>query len=73
MFLLTGLVLQFSGFVPNVEQTDTARLAIRSLFALFPLVGCLIGAVLLTRFRLNREEHAEIRAVLEERRRAKTS
>jgi sugar (glycoside-pentoside-hexuronide) transporter len=72
-FLLTGLVLQFSGFVPNVEQTEMARMAIRSLFALFPLVGCLIGAVLLTRFRLNREEHAEIRAVLEERRKAKTS
>jgi GPH family glycoside/pentoside/hexuronide:cation symporter len=67
-FMLTGLVLQFSGFVPKVEQNPTALLAIRSLFALFPLVCCLIGAVLLSRFSLNREEHAEIRDALDARR-----
>jgi GPH family glycoside/pentoside/hexuronide:cation symporter len=67
-FMLTGLVLQFSGFVPNQEQTPEALFAIRALFALFPLVCCLTGALLLTRFKLNRKEHAEIRAVLDARR-----
>ncbi len=66
--MLTGFVLQFSGFVPNVEQTETAKLAIRSLFALFPLVSLWCGALLLSRFALNRQEHAEVRAALDERR-----
>ena len=66
--MLTGFVLQFSGFEPNVEQTETAKLAIRSLFALFPLVSLWCGALLLSRFALNREEHALIRADLDARR-----
>jgi GPH family glycoside/pentoside/hexuronide:cation symporter len=65
--MLTGFVLQFSGFVPNVEQTETAKLAIKSLFSLFPLVSMLTGAVLLSRFALNREEHARIRAEINAR------
>ena len=63
-----GLTLQFSGFVPNVEQTETAKLAIKSLFALFPLVSFWCGALLLSRFALNREEHAQIRAAIDARR-----
>jgi GPH family glycoside/pentoside/hexuronide:cation symporter len=66
--MLTGFVLQFSGFVPNVEQTETAKLAILSLFALFPLVSTWCGALLLSRFALNREEHAQVRAALDARR-----
>jgi GPH family glycoside/pentoside/hexuronide:cation symporter len=68
LFLLTGLALQFSGFVPGAEQAAPAKLAIRSLFGLLPLVCFLTGALLMTRFRLNREEHAGIRAALEARR-----
>jgi GPH family glycoside/pentoside/hexuronide:cation symporter len=66
--MLTGFVLQLSGFEPNVEQTETAKLAIRSLFALFPLVSTWCGALLLSRFALNREEHAEVKAALDARR-----
>ena len=66
--MFTGLVLQLSGFEPNVEQAETAKLAIRSLFALFPLVSLSIGALLLSRFALNREKHAEVRAALDARR-----
>ena len=66
--MLTGFVLQLSGFVPNVEQTETAKLAIRCLFALFPLVSTWLGALLLSRFALNRAEHAEVRAALDARR-----
>ena len=66
--MFTGLVLQLSGFEPNVEQTETAKLAIKSLFSLFPLASALFGALLLSRFALNREEHAELRAAIDARR-----
>jgi len=66
--MLTGFVLQFSGFVPNAEQTETAKLAIMSLFALFPLVSTWCGALLLSTFTLNREEHGQIRTALDSRR-----
>lgn len=66
--MFTGLVLQLSGFEPNVEQTETAKLAIGSLFALFPLVSYLCGALLLSRFALNRAEHARLRAAIDARR-----
>ena len=66
--MLTGFVLQVSGFVPNVEQTETAKFAIRSLFALFPFVSLWCGALLLSRFALNREEHGLVRAALDARR-----
>jgi GPH family glycoside/pentoside/hexuronide:cation symporter len=65
--MLTGFVLQASGFEPNVEQTERARLAISSLFALFPLASLWCGALLLSRFRLNREEHARLREAIDAR------
>ena len=68
--MLTGFVLQLAGYVPNVEQTESAQLAIRALYALFPLTCYLIGAVLFTRFSLGEAEHSRIRAELEARRRA---
>ena len=71
--MFTGFVLQLSGFEPNVEQTETAKLAIKSLFALFPLVSLWSGALLLSRFALNREEHAELRAAIDARREGSNS
>jgi GPH family glycoside/pentoside/hexuronide:cation symporter len=65
--MLTGFVLQFSGFTPNVEQTETVKLALLSLYALYPLVCYLTGSLIFTRFSLNEAEHAEIRAALDQR------
>ena len=65
--MLTGFVLEFSGFEPNVEQTETTKLALRSLYSLFPLVCFLMGAALFTRFNLSEKEHARIRAELDAR------
>ena len=67
--MLTGFVLQASGFEPNVEQSERARLAISSLFALFPLVSLWCGALILSRFGLNREEHARLREAIDARQR----
>lgn len=65
--MLAGFVLQASGFVPNVEQTDEVKWALRSLFAVFPFVCYLIGAAIFSRFSLGEEEHVAIRAELDHR------
>ncbi len=65
--MITGIVLQLVGFVPNVPQTDEVKLALRALFALFPLVCFAIGIALMARFSLGRAEHARIRAEIDSR------
>lgn len=65
--MLTGWVLQYAGFESGVEQSEHVKLAILSLYSLFPLVCYLIGTVLFTRFSLGEEEHHRIRAELDER------
>jgi GPH family glycoside/pentoside/hexuronide:cation symporter len=64
---LTGWVLTLSGFQPNVEQTETAKLALLSLYALYPLVCYLIGTVIFMRFGLDEKEHTRIRQELDRR------
>jgi len=67
MLLLTGFVLEFSGFVPNQEQTMTVKVSMVTLYGLFPLVCYVIGAYLFSRFSLDEAEHGKIRAALDER------
>jgi len=57
---LTGFVLSLSGFVPNQEQTETVKLILRIQFAIFPLVCYAIGALILSRFKLDEREHGRI-------------
>jgi GPH family glycoside/pentoside/hexuronide:cation symporter len=73
MLLLTGFVLQASGFTPNVEQTMTVKLAMVSLYGLFPLVCYTIGAILFSRFKLDEVAYAEIRVALDAKAAAKTA
>jgi len=68
MLLLTGLVLQVFGFIPNEEQTLTTKIAMVSLYGIFPLVCCVIGAALFSRFKLDEDAYAQIRAELDSRR-----
>ncbi len=65
---LTGLVLDFSGYVPNAEQTDGVKFTILALYGLFPMACYLIGAALFARFRLDEAGYAEIRTELDARR-----
>jgi GPH family glycoside/pentoside/hexuronide:cation symporter len=67
--ILTGVVLQLAGYVPKVEQTETVKFWLKTMYAIYPLVCYLAGAALFTRFSLNEEEHAMIRAELDARRR----
>jgi Na+/melibiose symporter-like transporter len=66
--MLTGFVLTFSGYVPNVAQSADTKLAILALYALFPLACYAIGAALFARFRLDAAGYAVIRRELDARR-----
>lgn len=63
--MLTGVVLSMSGFVPNVEQTETSKIALLTLYAIFPLVCYTIGALIFSRFKLNESVYQEIRTSLD--------
>ncbi len=67
MLLLTGFVLEFSGFVPNVEQTMGVKISMVTLYGLFPLVCYAIGAALFSRFKLDEAAYKEIRIELDAR------
>jgi len=68
--LATGLALQFSGFEPNVEQTQATEYALRGLNSVLPGVCYVIGALLFIRFAFNEQEHTEVRQELDARRQA---
>ncbi len=65
--LLTGLVLQLNGFVPNVVQSYEIQLWILGLFSLLPGLCYLAGAIIWYRFSFNETEHAAVREALESR------
>lgn len=67
MIFITGYVLQFSGFVPNQDQTMTVQIAMVTLYGLFPLVFFTIGAFLFSRFTLDEAAHTGIRDELAKR------
>ncbi|MBT5008796.1 MAG: hypothetical protein HOM49_02185, partial [Gammaproteobacteria bacterium] len=62
-----GLALQFSGFEPNVEQTQVTQDTIRYLLALMPCACYIVGALLLMRFSFNEPEHRAVRVALDAR------
>ena len=62
MLLVTGFVLQFSGFIPNQPQTMEVKVALISLYGLVPLVFYSLGAyLLLTKFKFGEKEQAAIK------------
>lgn len=65
--MLTGGVLEASGFVPNAAQSDGTRSAILGLYSLFPLACYAVGAALFSRFSLDEAAHRHIRAELDRR------
>jgi GPH family glycoside/pentoside/hexuronide:cation symporter len=65
---LTGFVLTFSGYIPNVEQTPTVQVTILALYGLFPMACYLIGSALFAGFKLDEAGYAVIRSDLDARR-----
>jgi Na+/melibiose symporter-like transporter len=60
MIIVTGSILQLSGFQPNVDQTPTALAVMKGIYAGIPLVAGLLGAAGMTLFRFNQREHAQV-------------
>ena len=68
MLLVTGFVLQFSGFIPNQPQTMEVKIAFISLYGLVPLVFYSLGSYLLyKKFKFGEKEHAAIKQQIQER------
>ena len=66
MLLLTGFVLEYSGFIPNQDQTMEVKLALTSLYGIVPLICYSIGAALLFyKFKLGEKEYEKIRTILD--------
>jgi GPH family glycoside/pentoside/hexuronide:cation symporter len=65
--MVVGLLLQASGFQPNVAQSEEALFTIRMLIGGMPLLCFGAGTLVFLRFRLTREAHAEIRAEIDRR------
>ena len=61
MVIATGYMLSLSGFVPNVEQTESVKFAMSALLGLFPGACYLIGAILFMRFSLDEDNWKEVR------------
>ena len=70
---LVGFLLQSSGFEPNVEQSPEALRTIRMLMSGIPLVMYGAGTMVFWFFSMSRDEHAEVLAELETRRKARTA
>jgi GPH family glycoside/pentoside/hexuronide:cation symporter len=68
MVILAGAAMQWVGYVPNEEQTELTKLALRALYGIVPCVAFVIGILMFTRFRLTESVHAEICEELERRR-----
>jgi len=63
--LVLGLVLQWSGYVQDAEvQSAGAVTGVRLAFGLVPAVFLILSALVLQRYRITRESHAEARAAL---------
>ncbi|MCB1647778.1 MAG: MFS transporter, partial [Pseudomonadales bacterium] len=67
MILITGYVLQFSGFVPNQEQDMTVQVAMVFLYGMFPLICYSIGTYMFSRFTLDEKTHNKMREELDAR------
>lgn len=67
MGVATGFALDAVGYVPNAEQSDAVKLAIRALMSVGPTACFLAGMAIFARFGLDESEHARIRAELDAR------
>ena len=67
MILITGFVLEFSGFIPNVEQTQQVQIAMVFLYGLLPLICYCIGTYIFSKFSLDEKAYAAMRKVVDSR------
>lgn len=63
-------VLNAAGYVPNAEQPDSARHALRVLYAVVPCACNLLAIVVAWRYPITRRMHVELRRSIDARREA---
>ena len=61
---VSGWALDLFGYVPNVDQTETARLGIRLFFGLIPSIAIILSLPLLVWYPITRKTHAQVREQL---------
>jgi GPH family glycoside/pentoside/hexuronide:cation symporter len=66
--LISGLTLDLVGFKPNAAQSEAALMGIRALSSVFPFCFHVLAIVLLLRFRLDENEYAKVRRMIDSRR-----
>jgi GPH family glycoside/pentoside/hexuronide:cation symporter len=62
---VSGWALSLFGYVPNVVQTEQARLGIRLFFGPVPAIAIILSLPLLVWYPITRASHAQLRARLE--------
>jgi GPH family glycoside/pentoside/hexuronide:cation symporter len=55
--LIIGIVLRFSGYIPNQLQTAGALIGIKATLTLIPMVFGIVGIILISRFPIDAEMH----------------
>lgn len=58
--LLVGFVLEYAGYIPNVEQSASSLMAIRLLLTVVPFILCVAGAIIMQFYKLDAKMHAQI-------------
>lgn len=66
-------ILGYFGYQPNVEQTETVELALRTLYALVPSIFNLVGLAIALAYPIDRVAHAAILEAVERRRRGEAA
>jgi len=65
---ITGLFLEFSGYVENMAQNEDALFAIRFVFGSIPALLLILSIIVAAKYPITKEKYEEIRAKLDKRR-----
>ena len=65
---LTGFIESTTGTVRDIEQPESALLALRIMVGIVPAIMLIVAIIATTRYPLDRERHEDIRRQLEKRR-----
>ncbi|MBN1880799.1 MAG: MFS transporter [Deltaproteobacteria bacterium] len=64
---ISGIVLNFVGYIPNIEQTDQSLMGIRVLLTLIPAALLVIGSIFIALFPINADMHRDMIRDIENR------
>jgi GPH family glycoside/pentoside/hexuronide:cation symporter len=59
-YIIVTFLLEYVGYVPNVEQTDRALLGIRLLFGPIPSILLILGIIIFLKFPITKKVHQDI-------------